>query len=340
MTAAGPPRGHTMADVAAAAGVSRAAVSRVLLNRGGFSDETRRRVLEAVERLGYVPNVMASQLASRGTNTLGLLLRDAANPAYGLLFTELQTAAHRAGLTLVSMTISADNRGRAQLASLQHLMGMRVAGLIVATGGVSTEQLLPFAGRIPIVRAGRPEPTSAIHAVSYDEERHAHLLAEAVAAEGHRSVAVLITESDYSYPEFVRGTGMARVLRERGVEVRELAVRVPEDGIADAVRLTADGVVTAVMCPSDSRMLGVLRAAAAAGLDVPSDVSVTGCDGILPGLDLLGLTTVRIPVEELAARTIDLMKQLVSDRPPSAAVQQRVCGKLIPGRTLGQPASD
>jgi DNA-binding LacI/PurR family transcriptional regulator len=86
-----------------------------------------------------------------------------------MLFTELQKAAHDAGLTLVTMTISDDHRGQQQVASVHHLVGMRVAGLIVATGGVTSEQLRPFQRRTPIVRAGRPEPTGRIHALSYDE---------------------------------------------------------------------------------------------------------------------------------------------------------------------------
>ena len=129
-------RKYTMEDVAAEAGVSRTSVSRVLLGQNKVSDETRRKVRTAAARMGYVPNVMASELASRETKTIGLLLRDAANPAYGMLFTELQNAAHDEGLTLVSMTIGADDRGERQVASLHRLVGMRVAALIVATGGV------------------------------------------------------------------------------------------------------------------------------------------------------------------------------------------------------------
>ena len=75
---------------------------------------------------------MARELASRTSNTVGLLLRDAANPAYGLLFTELQHAAHAVGMSVVSMTISVDQDGQQQVASLYRLLGMRVAGLIVA----------------------------------------------------------------------------------------------------------------------------------------------------------------------------------------------------------------
>jgi DNA-binding LacI/PurR family transcriptional regulator len=326
-----------MADIAAEAGVSRASVSRVLRGNGRFSPETARKVMEAVRRRSYVPNLAASQLASRGTDSVGLLLRDASNPSYGRLFSELQAAGHRAGVALVTMTIGADDGGRLQVDSLTRLLGLRTRGLLVATGGVSTAQLRPFAERLPILRVGRPDDGGPIHAVSYDEEQHGRMLAAAVAAAGHRSVAVLTTAEDRSYPEFVRATSMAAELGQRAIRVVHVPVRGPLDGVQAAAGLAAAGRVTAIMCPSDTRQLEVLRALAAVGLRVPQDVSVTGCDGQLPGLDLLGLTTVRIPIERVAQRAIEAISALVVD-PTLSPVKERHLGVFVPGRTLRPPA--
>lgn len=334
------PTSFTMEDVAAAAGVSRTSVSRVMLGQKKVSEETRRRVFAAAERLGYVPNVLASELASRGSSTIGLLLRDAANPAYGLLFTQLQEAAHAADLTLVSMTVTADTRGRRQVAGLHRLMGMRVGGLIVATGGVTSEQLEPFCSRIPIIRAGRPETTDHIHAVSYDEVHAGRSLAEHVADAGHRDVAILVTAEGDSYPEYVRGTTMAATLAGRGVRIIPVPVGAgPRGGVAEAVALAREGRVSAIMCPSDLRQLEVIRGLAAVGLSVPGDVSVSGCDGILHGADLLGLTTYRIPVEQLARRTVSRMAELLAAHPGAGVVAERLPGVLVPGRTVGPPSS-
>lgn len=334
-----PPRGPTMEDVAAAAGVSRSSVSRVFLGQGKVSDETRRRVFAVAERLGYVPNVMASELASRGSSVVGLLLRDAANPAYGLLFTKLQEAAHEAGITLISMTISSDPRGSRQIDSLHRLMGMRVAGLIVATGGVTSAQLEPFRARIPIIRAGRPEESGRIHAVSYDERESARALAAHVADQGHRAVAVVVTQEHASYPEYIRATNAAAELAARGVRIVPVPAAAVTDGVDEAVDLARRGEVTAVMCPSDLRALHLMRALAAVGLSVPGDVSVAGCDGILPGIDLLGLTSYRIGVERLAQRAIANIAALIGDRPPQGVVRELIAGQLLPGRTVAAPAT-
>lgn len=350
-------------DVAAAAGVSRTSASRAMLGQGKISEETRRRVLAAAEELGYVANVAASELASGGSRTVGLLLRDASNPAYGLLFTELQKAAAEAGITLVSMTILHDEHGRRQVASLHRLMGMRVAGLIVATGGVTSAQLEPFRDRIPIIRAGRPESSGRIHAVSYDEEDAARRLAQHLLELGHRRIAVQVARPEDSYPEFVRGTVTAQALEEGGAIVHRQEYRPGEDRIDEAIDLVRTDRISAITVPNDLRQLALIRRLHEAGLRTPEDVSTTGCDGILPGVDLLGLTTVRIAVEDVAARTIGHIARMIglSDPDPASPggspaaagsataddpaggdhpaggplVHERIPGRFLPGRTVG-----
>lgn len=321
----------TINDVAARAGVSRASVSRVLLGQKKVSQDTRAKVRLAAAELGYVPSVAAATLASGGGDTLGLLLRDAANPTYGLLFTELERSARVAGRQVVSMTVTSDEHGRDQLSALHHLVGLGVAGLIVATGGLGGDQLRPFTQLLPIVRVGRPVTSTDIQAVSYDEWAGGREVAQAVLAAGHRRVLVLVTESAHSHPEFVRGTAMAQELRRGGAEVIETMVRDRSD-TAGGCDLAARGAISAVLCPSDTRALEVLRAARSAGIRVPHQLSVTGFDGVLPGADLLGLATYRIAVEEVAARGVATLVESITGSPQIRQVA--VPGRFVPGETL------
>jgi LacI family transcriptional regulator len=323
-TSGGPAarRPFTEADLAVRLGVSRATVSRALHGTGRVSLPTRRRVLEMAERMGYVPNVMASELAAGRTRTVGLL------------HARLQSEAHRVGIEVLTVTATGDVGASRQIAGLTRLLGMRVSGLIVATGDVPSERLLPFREAVPMIRAGRPESDPEIHAVTYDEEHHAALVVSHVLGRGHRSVAVLTPSREVSLPESVRATAMARLALADGASVSAVSVHRNSDGIAEALALVEAGEVSAVLCPTDLRALEVLRAAHARGLSVPGDVSVTGCDGVLPGLDLIGLTSVRLPVEELATRVVGHLVGLMREA-PADPVHESLRGALVDHGSVG-----
>jgi DNA-binding LacI/PurR family transcriptional regulator len=327
----GPP---TMLDVAVSAGVSRATVQRVLKNRGRFSPESDTRVMDAMHELGFVTNVLASELASPSSRMIGLLLRDASNPAYAALFVELARAAHEHQLPLISMTVHHDESGDQQIFALRRMLGMRVAGLVVATGDVSSEQLEPFNASLPILRAGRPGTNLSINAVSYDEVDNATLIAEYVIAAGHRIVVVVRPTATLSYPEYLRGATMIKVLTAAGCEVHTVVVTDTFDqGATSAVELAVRAKASAIMATTDRRQMAVIRELSARGLSVPGDVSVTGLDGLTPGLDLLGLTTVRLPVDNLAQRVMTTMSQLIAGK-TSGLVQEKVRGGLVHGTTV------
>jgi len=325
-----------MVDVAAAAGVSKATVSRVLQQRGRFSPESRLKVLVAVRELGFVPNVMASELASKQSTAVGLLLRDASNPAYAALFVELARAARDADVPLISMTVHHDRRGGFQVQALQRLIGMRVAGLIVATGDVTSDQLSAFRDSVPILRAGRPEAAAYINAVSYDELDNSRLITEHVLHAGHERIAVIQPTEHGSLPEHVRAQTMIELIRAGGRTVHVIRADEADDGVQAALALVVDAGVTAIMTPTDKRQMTVMRGALRLGLTVPGLVSVTGMDGLTPGSDLLGLTTVRLPVEELATRAMARMTQLIRGEHP-ALRHERLQGVLVPGTTLASP---
>jgi LacI family transcriptional regulator len=116
--------------------------------------------------------------------------------------------------------------------------------------------------------------------------------------------------------------------------VSAVAVQRTSDGIGEALSLAAEGSVSAVMCPTDLRALEMLRAASSRGMSVPGDVSVTGCDGVLQGLDLIGLTSVRLPVEELASRVVGHLVRLMQAERPEA-VHESLRGTLDVRRSVG-----
>lgn len=341
-----------MEDVAKEAGVGRSTVSRVFQHGGArVSPDAQIRIHEAATRLGYVHNLVASGLAMRHGRQLGLLIRDATNPAYGHLHSEMNRAVEAAERTLISATAYRHDYGTAEVEGLNRLMGLRVGGLFVATGVTAAEDLIETVSSVPMMIIGRPNDHPRIESVSYDEHAHGRLMAEEIAARGHRRIAVLTAPVLYSRVFDLRTRSLLARCRELGVETAPVDLLPVEQGVARALDVAGREQLSCLVCPVDYVALDLLRAAASRGISVPEDVSVVGYDGLGDGLDLIGLATVRLPVAEVARASVDRMQELLvhaQESPegpppstrsgpiePSAVRHSLHVGQFLPGRTLG-----
>ncbi|MGO1685315.1 MAG: LacI family DNA-binding transcriptional regulator [Brachybacterium sp.] len=339
-------RPPTMEDVARAAGVSRSTVSRVFQNGGErVSPDAMIKIHEAAKRLGYVHNLVASGLAMRQGRQLGLLVRDATNPAYGHLHAEMNRAVEAAGRTLISVTAFRHDYGTAEVEGLNRLIGQRVAGVFVGTGVTAAEDLVETVTATPMMIVGRPNEHPQIDSVSYDEHAHGRLMAEAIAAKGHHRIAVLTAPLLYSRVFDLRMRSLVERCKELGIATVPVDLLPVELGVTRALDAAREQDLSCIVCPVDYVALDLLRAAAARGVRIPEDVSTVGFDGLSDGLDLLGLATLRLPVAEVAQAAVARMEELLvaaqddaEGPPPPAATAVRhtvVAGHLTPGRTLG-----
>lgn len=334
--------GMRMEDVARLAGVSRATVSRVLSGSPAVTASTREKVMNAVDELGYVPNLMAQNLANTAHSKdplVGLLLRDPRRAAYGLLFSEIQTNSHEQGLEVVTVAPTQGIGTVSEQQGLNRLLSVRVKGLFVATGVISSQDLRAFLGKVPIISVGRPEEDDRIYGVSYDEVSTGNLLADAVLAHGHTRIAVLVTSDTVSVPENTRANAIIQRLSERGIRPRAVQAAtfgIANEGVGELLNLVRSKEVTAVMFPTDDRAIGFLDLAAKSGVRVPEDVSVTGADGILPGMNVMGLASVRIQTETVAARAVTVMKELIAN-PDHPVRHEKFPGFFMDGSSLSVP---
>ncbi|MBF4627427.1 LacI family DNA-binding transcriptional regulator [Curtobacterium flaccumfaciens] len=325
----------TILDVAARAGVSKSAVSRVLSGTGRFSDETRERVERAAAELGYVANAMARGLVSGRTNTIGMLVRDASSMVYTALHAVMERRASELGYRVVTTT--GVGRVEDEKSALAALVSMRVDGLVVCSGLMPSADIAEFAPRIATVVAGRPELHPALSSVYCDEVDGGASIADAVADAGHTTAVVFTVPLDNAITQHARSSAMLERLRARGVRVIDIDasfVRPPDDLAADLVDAVQESGVTAVMCPTDRLMLDVCEALALRGVEVPRDLSVTGFDGVYPlASDWIGFTTLQQPIERIGREAIDLVIGRIDD--PTRPVEHRsLRGTVIPGRTL------
>jgi LacI family transcriptional regulator len=333
------PRAVTRTDVARLAGVSTAAVSFVV--NGGpkrVSEATARRVLDAVEELGYRPNRTARALSSGSTKTLGLVVSDTTNPFYAEYTLQLQLAAAELGYALL-MTAGGPGPD-AELRSMLDLCDRQIDGLIVArTTAVGRMEELLRRGPLPpvvIIDAAAPVPG---HATVGPDAADGMALAvgHLLGRHGHRSVALIIgddVEPDTDGREAGWRRGHSDHDRPPGQAARTTFDR---DGgyRAGLSLLRQDDRPTAVVTSSDLQAIGLMLAARELGLRIPEDLAVVSFDGTEETrYSAPPLTTVRQPVTAMAAAAIG---QVVHDvRPghqtfPMELLVRRSCGCPDPG---------
>lgn len=331
------PRKPTIVDVAAAAGVSKSTVSRVVQNDAKVAEETRARVLAAIEELGYVPAWSAQLMRGEPLPSIGLFVSSVDIPIFGLLNRYLHEELNSLGYYVLQETIvNSTEQGRES--AMENLTRMPIQGLMVSVGGAEAQLHQRFAERLPLVVVGRPEPTGKIHAVEYDEEFHGRILVDHLAELGHTKIAMQDARMSRTMGTWVRVQAQMKRAEELGLEYSAThTFGMSEEELERWLVGVVETGHTAVMSMFDRKMVQIMQIAKRLGIRIPEDISLTGSDGVMDGVDLLGLTTVRKPVELVGRTAARLMVEIVEGPPPTRPIRESFRGELILGRTAGPP---
>ena len=300
-----------IADVAREAGVSAQTVSRALNNKGEISAETRERVLETVERLGYRPNTLARGLVTQKTSTLGLVVPDIANPFFSEVARGAEDTAHRAGFSLL-LCNTMENSAR-EVEALRTLEAQRVDGIILCSSRLSEGEFGAMTARLPaVILVNRESSGNDLKSVCIDDEAGARCATQHLLHTGHHSIAFL-AGPPASHSGLRRARGYHHALSEAGMPIDPgLSVMCAPhlEGGYDAARqlISCRPEIDAFLCYNDLVAVGALQACAAEGLRVPDDIAVIGCDDILlAGLVTPPLTTLRSDKRALGAEAVRLL---------------------------------
>jgi LacI family transcriptional regulator len=299
----------TIADVAALAGVSVSTAARVLSGRGYASEETRHRVLQAAEELGYVPNRIARSLRTRRTQLIGLLIGDVENSFYSVIAKNVESVAKTAGYHVVLCNSNDDPEVEREYLKL--LEAMRVDGVIVTPTGKNGRHLARLIDKgLVVVQMDRRVEGLAADAILVDNEAGAAAAVERLIEAGHTRIGILAGDLLVATAR-QRLAGYERAHREHGLPVLEELVQRGsfhrEHAIEDATALIERGP-TAIFATNNILAEAALTVLANKGLRVPRDVSLVAFDDV-QWMSLVEppVTAIRQPIADMARSAAELM---------------------------------
>jgi LacI family transcriptional regulator len=316
----------TIREVAESAGVSYATVSHVINNTRLVSQETRNRVLAAMESLNYRPNALARSLRQGKTNTLGLVLPDSANPFFAEISRSIEDEAFKKGYSVFLCNTELDTQR--ELFYVDVLSKKQVDGIIFVAAGDQADSLEFLVGRnMPVVMVDRNVPNVEIDAVLTDNQLGGYLATRHLLELGHRRIACISGPSSIT-PSAERMIGYRKALEEAGVGYDERLILRGDYHAQSGMEITHSILKmnprpTAIFALNDLMALGALRAAAEAGCSVPGDLAVVGYDDLeIARFANPPLTTIAQPKKEIGVRAIELLVDRISQkgRPPSRLV--------------------
>jgi len=312
----------TITDVAELANVSIATVSRVLNGSAYVSPELELRVQQAIEQLGYRPNVLARHLRRNENPTIGILIPDSKNPFFAEMAKGVEDTCFGQGF--VAVLCDTDEQPAKALGHLDLLYQQRAAGFAVVSPGQITphlQQMLDDGYRIVVVdRALSSLPTDSVVSDNYGGGR---LAVEHLVKLGHRRIGFVVSNLEH---ETIQGrwAGARDAMCAAGLEIDPALVytegdELPGSGYEGAERILRDPHwPTAIFAFNDLMAFGVLRYAQKRGITVPDQLSVIGFDDMMmASYSAPSLSTIRQPKYELGQQAAEiLLRRIHGDHSP------------------------
>ncbi len=321
----------TIKDVAKLAGVSASTVSRALSNRVFVEEETRQKVLKAVEELNYRPSVLAKGLREGRSHTLAFLVPDINSLFYPMVMKSMERYAAEKGYALIlcnnNESIENEKKNIAMLGS------RGVDGLLCMSTEDEIQHLVEFekSNKIPVVLVNRmvSQPVSS---VSFDNEYGGYLMTKYLLDQGHTKIAGMF--GDFGRQRFrSRYAGCKRAMEEYGVENYKQYFIYDVDTIEEAYIRTREMLdredrPTAFFASMDILAIGVYSGINKRGLKIPEDISVVGFDNIFMAQYMIPpLTTYNAPVDLMAKKSIECVLGQIENR--EAICQVNLKGELV-----------
>ena len=308
----------TLDTIARNTGFSKSTISRVLNNKAyasRISRETVNIILDEAERCGYVPNLVAKNLRTEKSQTIGLLVPSLANPYFAEITSVIISEARRYGYTtIVADTMENENN---EISSITTLLSRQVDGIITVPSGSNPTFMEQTNEYVPIILVDRHYENTNLPFVVTNNFRGGYMATSLLYRNGHRDIAC-IQGPPSAMPNRKRVEGYLSVLKENGMEDRAVVVgnefSVQNGYLETKLLLNREKRPTAIFALSNNIGMGVIKAVREAGLRIPDDISLVSFDNYLY-LDFLepAITRVGQMVDEMGKMAVKLLNESISN---------------------------
>jgi LacI family transcriptional regulator, galactose operon repressor len=329
-------------EVAELAGVSLATVSRVINPGAKVSEKTRQKVLSAMSELGFRPNSIAQSLATRSSNSVGVLVSELAGPFYGAMLSAIEETLRAAGKFV--LVAAGHSKEELEREGIRFLVSRNCDALIVHVEALPDKFLVEHnATSTPLVVVNRKVRGLADRCFSLNNELGGYLAAQSLLRQKHRKIAYISGPLDWVDAR-LRLQGHKRALAEAGVAFDERIMHegdYHETGGSDALTHLFDtGIAfSAVVCANDEMAAGAMAEAHDRGLRLPEDLSIVGFDDApISRYVYPKLSTVHYPISDMSHMAARWVLKNVYQQGELAA--QRVFEpKFVERDSVSRPAS-
>lgn len=306
----------TINDVSKLAQVSKSTVSRVLTGHSRVAKETKERVLKAIDDLDYKPNAAAQSLASKRSNSIGMLVGSLAGPYYSALLYAAEETARYSNFYLIP-TSGYASRSR-ELEAIKFLLSKQVDGLIIHTGELSDGEILKIISDTPAtVILNHYIPEIAENCIVLDEELGGYLATKHLLENGHTKIGCITGPMNYNVCR-ERLLGYRNALAEYGIQfdsklIVEGRMDLQDKLVSPRRLLDRDTQLTAIFCLNDHIALGVYEELKERNISVGDDISVVGFDNSVFSPHVHPkLTTVNFPTIEMGTEATRKVLALIN----------------------------
>ncbi|MGO4888743.1 catabolite control protein A [Anaerobacillus sp. MEB173] len=307
----------TIYDVAREANVSMATVSRVVNGNPNVKPTTRKRVLEAIERLGYRPNAVARGLASKKTTTVGVIIPDISSIFFAELARGIEDIATMYKYNII--LCNSDQNKDKEIHLLNTLLEKQVDGIVFMGGEITEEHAEEFKrSPVPIVLAATLDVEKEIPSVNIDYQQATYDAITVLIKNGHTNIGMVTGSLEDPVNGYQKYLGYKKALEEASLPFVEENVVIGDytyDSGIEAMEtfLKMENKPTAIFAGTDEMALGVIHGAQDNGYSIPDDFEVIGFDNTrLASMVRPTLTTVVQPMYDIGAVSMRLLTKYMN----------------------------